>query len=332
MVTLKRCVLCLRSIIIACALICLPVEGHAQESGLKLLATLFSADAGSKALSFPEKLAVTSSGDIYVLDSELSNIFLLNKRSEALAGLCNPRLPNRASDISVDARGNIWILDSRNSKIARINRKCEIEAAFACRNNPLKMAANSFGEIVVLTGAGETLFDVYSVGGKLLRSFGERIRYADEAAEKLLRDGRIVADATGGFYFSFEYPPLIRHYSRNGRLLGEFRPDSDRKLDPPEVSIKQQGDALVVSSHYQVLVLDMAVDSRGRLYLLMSGQNKAVALNRGSKRLVVTTGRGKVLKSINLTERFHRIAAAGADLYLLKNRRELKLEKYALPH
>ena len=92
-------------------------------------------------------------------------------------------------------------------------------------------------------------------------------------------------DRAGGFFFSFNYPPLIRHYGRHGKLIGEFKPESDVAIGPPNVSIRKLGNSMVVRSIYQILVLDMAIDAQGRLFVLLSGQNKIPALNEGTRKL-----------------------------------------------
>jgi hypothetical protein len=89
---------------------------------------------------------------------------------------------------------------------------------------------------------------------------------------------------------------------------------------------------VAVSSKYQILVLDMALDRRGRLHLLMSGKNKFQALTQGSRKLVVSTNKGQVLGRFDIQESsFHRLGAGADVLYLLRNRRPSRLEMYTLP-
>lgn len=234
--------------------------------------------------------------------------------------------------MTVDWRGNIWILDSYQSRVIKLGSRCEVQASFTLRNTPLRLQVNSFGELLVLTGEGEALFDLYSAKGKLLRSLGQRFRYGNPIADSELSDGRVISDGVGGIYFSFNYPPLIRHYNRQGRLLGEFKPESDVKLEPPDVSSSRQGSQVTVSSRYQILVLDMALDKRGRLYILMSGKNKFQALTQGSRKLVVTTNKGQVIGRFDIQESsFNRLGAGDDVLYLLRNQRALRLEMYTLP-
>jgi hypothetical protein len=56
---------------------------------------------------------------------------------------------------------------------------------------PLRIATNTAGELIVLNGAGEHLFELYGSDGKLLRGFGKRLDYKDETTNNELSDGRI---------------------------------------------------------------------------------------------------------------------------------------------
>jgi hypothetical protein len=306
------------------------VFGQSQGGdGLHSRATVLGNDAP---YSYPHKIVVGPGGDLYIPDTELFNIFHIEKKSGRVSRLCKPGALGALSDMAVDARGNIWQLDAYKLRVVKLNRRCEAQTNFAVGRTPMRVQVNSFGEVIVLTGEGEMLFDVYSADGKLLRSFGKRISYGDRLTDNELSDGHMVADASGGFYFSFNYPPLIQHYARSGRLLGEFKPETNFNLSPPSVTSQKQGSQLIVSSKYQIAVLDMAVDKQGRLYLLMSGQNKFQALTQGSRKLLVVSNKGKTLRKFDLQEdAFHRLAAGSDDLYLLRNRRALRLEMYGLP-
>jgi hypothetical protein len=181
-----------------------------------------------------------------------------------------------------------------------------------------------------LNGVGANLFEIYGPDGNLLRGFGQRLDYKDQTTNSELSDGRIAPDRSGGFFFSFNYPPLIRHYGRRGNLIAEFKPESEIAIAPPNVSVSKRGNAIAVTSTYQILVLDMTVDSQGRLYLLLSGKYKIPALNEGTRKLSVFAGTGRVLKTTLLDYNFHRLAAGSRQLYLLRNRKPLRLDIYSM--
>ncbi|HJP95361.1 MAG TPA: hypothetical protein VJ875_25665 [Pyrinomonadaceae bacterium] len=211
-----------------------------------------------------------------------------------------------------------------------MNRECSVEAEIKPPNSLLRIGANSFGEVIALNETGPSLFGLFSAQGKLLRSFGERIKYQDEVATNELSDGHIVPDNDGGFYFSFNYPPLIRHYGRNGKVLSEFKPESDIPISPPNFSVRTSGNSVSIKSRYQILILDMAADRQDRLYLLISGKNKVPALTEGTPKLVITTNKGRVLKAVTLAHNFHRVLVANGNLYLFRNRPPFRLDRYSV--
>ncbi len=281
--------------------------------------------------SFPERIVVGGNGSLYILDTNLSTLFSLDPQSGKLKHICGSEALTSPSDIALDRKGSIWVLSSLRSKIVKLSQECRVQAEVVSRKLPLKIATNRLGEVIVLNGTGEDLFDLYGPDGKLLRTFGKRLDYKDQATNTELSDGHIAPDRSGGFFFSFNYPPLIRHYGRQGNLIGEFKPESDVAIAPPDVSVRKQGNSTVVRARYQILVLDMAVDAQGRLYLLLSGKNRVPALTEGTQKLVVVAGTGgKVLRTAVLENNFHRVALGNGSLYLLRNRAPLRLDAYAM--
>jgi hypothetical protein len=268
--------------------------------------------------SFPERLRVGARGNIYLLDTDLSSLFTLNTSSGEMSRMCGPDKLSAPSDIALDPKGSIWVLSAFRSKVSKLTPDCRVESEIVSRRMPLGIQVNSFGELIVLNGIGEALFELYGSDGKLLRAFGQRLDYHDETTNQELSDGHIVPDKSGGIFFSFNYPPLIRHYGRSGNLISEFKPESDIAIAPTDISVR-----------YQILVLDIAVDTQGRLYLLLSGMNKIPALTQGTPKLAVFSGAGKLLKQVTLEHNFHRVAIGRGGMYLLRNRTPMRLDAYA---
>src|SRR4029077_6951828 len=110
------------------------------------------------------------------------------------------------------------------------------------------------------------------------------------------------------------------------------KPESDVTIAPPDVSSQRQGNRLSVKSKYQILVLDATLDARGRLILLMSGEDKYQALTKGSRSLLVTTTKGRALAKFDLEEgSFNRLVAVEGILFLLRNRSPLRLDRFSVP-
>lgn len=317
----------LRSICVL-VLVCLsfiPLTRISAQETLRAHSEVLGANAP---FSFPEKVVVGPDKNIYFLDTTLSGIFVQDFKTTTVKRLCGAESLRSPSDLSVDGKGQLWILNQNGSRISKLDPKCATAGKITLTNLSLRIANNSFGEVIVLNETGPSLFSLFSPQGKLLRSFGDRIIYAEEVATNELSDGHIVPDKNGGFFFSFNYPPLIRHYSRTGRLLEEFKPESDISITPPNITVRSVGNSVSVSSKYQILVLDMATDDQSRLYLLISGKNKIPALSQGTPKLVVATSKGRVLKTVTLANNYHRVLAGNGSLYLLRNRPPLRLDRY----
>ena len=283
----------------------------------------------SAPFTFPQRVVVGPDRNLYFVDPILNTVFIHDFKTRTTRRLCGPQsLGSSASDIAVGLKGQLWVLDQRNSRVRRLSSQCAVQGEFKVSLIARKIALNAVGELIVLNTTGKWLFDLFSAEGKLLRSFGERIDYGDEVKTAELNDGKIAPDSTGGFFFSFNYPPLVRHYNRNGRLLADFKPESDVPIGPPEIIVGHGG--MSVTSKYQVLVLDIAADKQDRLYLLISGQKFAPALQQGTAKLRVLTESGRTLKNVTLDHSFHRLAAGNKSLYLLRNREPFRVDEYVV--
>lgn len=301
-------------------------ESIGQEP-LRAHATVLGAAAP---FTYPQEVIVGPNRTLYFLDPVLSSIFIHDLKTGKVRRLCGPESVASPSDLAVGARGQLWVLSQRDSKVRRLSPACAVEREFKVSLLAREIATNRFGELIVLNATGRSLFDLFSADGKLLRSFGERIDHGEEVANFELNDGQIAPDSAGGFFFSFNYPPLVRHYSRTGRLLSEFKPESDVPIPPPNIVVGGSGGGVSVTAKYQILVLDLAADRQDRLYLLISGKNKASALHYGTAKLRVLTKTGRTLKKLTLGHEFHRLTTGNRSLYLLRNREPLRVDEYVV--
>ena len=295
-----------------------PLRAHAEVLG------------ASAPFTYPQEVIVGPDRNLYFLDPVLSSIFIHDLKTGKVRRLCGPESLASPSGIAVGARGQLWVLSQRESKVRRLSPRCAVQAEFKVSLIARKIATNAFGELIVLNTTGRSLFDLFSADGKLLRSFGEFTDYGEEITTQELNNGKIAPDSSGGFFFSFNYPPLVRHYSRTGRLLSEFKPESDVPIAPPNIIVGGSGGSVSVTAKYQLLVLDIAADNQDRLYLLISGKNVAPALQQGTPKLRVLTKTGRTLKNLTLDHSFHRLAAGNKSLYLLRNREPFRVDEYVV--
>ena len=315
--------------IACCLLLAFFAESQATaQDALRAHAELLN---GSAPFTYPARVIVGPDRNLYFLDPVLSSIFVHDLKTGKIKRLCGPdSLGTPVTDIALGTKGKIWVLSQRESKVRRLSPQCVVERHFKVSLIAQQIATNAFGELIVLNTTGRWLFDLFSTDGKLLRSFGERIDYGEEVTTQELNDGNIAADTAGGFFFSFNYPPLVRHYSRNGRLLAEFKPESDVPIAPPDIKVGGSGGSVSVTAKYQILVLDITADTQDRLYLLISGKNKAPALQQGTAKLRILTKTGRTLKNVTLEHSFHRLTAGDKSLYLLRNRGPFRVDEYVV--
>ena len=284
----------------------------------------------SAPFTYPASVVVGPDRNLYFVDPVLSSIFVHDLKTGNIRRFCGPdSLGTPVTDIAVGTKGQIWVLNQRESKVRRMSPQCVVEREFKVSLIAQQIATNAFGELIVLNTIGR-LFDLFSAEGKLLRSFGERIDYGEEITTQELNDGNIAPDTVGGFFFSFNYPPLVRHYSRSGRLVAEFKPESDVPIAPPDIKVGGSGSSVSVTARYQILVLDIAADKQDRLYLLISGKNKAPALQQGTAKLRILTKTGRTLKNVTLEHNFHRLTTGDKSLYLLRNRGPFRVDEYVV--
>src|SRR5215216_1786996 len=85
-------------------------------------------------ISFPERLIVTPSGKAYLLDTDLSTLFTVDKRDGQINRMCGSDTLSEPSDISVDRNGNVWVLSALHSKIVKLTPKCQAQAQVVSRN------------------------------------------------------------------------------------------------------------------------------------------------------------------------------------------------------
>src|ERR1051325_6734531 len=110
---------------------------------------------GSNApFSFPEKVVVGRTNDIYFLDTTLSSIFVQDLKSGNIKPLCGADAIRSPSDMSVDSRGQLWVLSHNGSKISKLNRQCAVSEEITLPSLSLRIATNSFGEVIVLYETG----------------------------------------------------------------------------------------------------------------------------------------------------------------------------------
>ncbi|RMG54698.1 MAG: hypothetical protein D6723_04530 [Acidobacteria bacterium] len=307
------------------------VKGAAPQ--LRLTTSRIILGAGSHPFSFPETFAVDRAGDIYVADSDLATVFKFDARGDFLWKLTGTPPGERRfrgiADLTVDDQDRVWVLEGLRSVVHAFTSSGRYLRSVHLRHIVRRIAVNRRGEIIA-NSSGPHLFDVYSPGGRYLRSFGRRLVYASRAADYELNTGHLAVGPNDEVYFSFFYPPRIRAYQSDGILRWETAISFDRAFPEPRISQMKQDGNVAISFNYYLASLDLDVDEAGRIYCLVAGQPKIVALTQGSDRVDIFSPGGERLGSLRLPARFHRLAVRQGHMYLLANRKPMRLERFSL--
>ena len=129
------------------------------------------------------------------------------------------------ADLAVDREGNAIVADI-SIKVFSSDGKLLVSFPFS---RPQSVGVLSDGRILVSGFPKEHLLSVFDKSGKLLNYIGEPARADDQPfASAVLNMGIIVVDPADNIYYIFRFmlTPTIRKYSRDGKLLAEWHPQS----------------------------------------------------------------------------------------------------------
>ena len=129
------------------------------------------------------------------------------------------------ADFAVDRDGNAIVADI-SIKIFSAHGKLLVSFPFS---RPQSVGVLSDGRILVSGFPKEHLLSVFDEQGKLLNYIGEPAKADDELfPSAVLNMGIIVVDPADNIYYIFRHmlTPTVRKYSREGKLLAEWHPQS----------------------------------------------------------------------------------------------------------
>jgi len=197
----------------------------------------------------PKGIEVDGKGNLYILEQKNQRISVFNKNLEYLYSFPEVGLEAGALHYPEDfaIRGDeCYILHDKKVTVFRTDgtfiREFSIQSVRTTLRN---MAINAAGEIFVQSFENNSIINVYSKKGKLIRSFGKYLEPFDEltnAARIFMNMASFCFDNADNLYIAFRYYPLIRKYDRDGKLLFEkiIGEENIGKLDAfkPEVRRK----------------------------------------------------------------------------------------------
>jgi hypothetical protein len=182
----------------------------------------------------------TTVGSMTLREGPRHELYLLNRLSSSsiwisdYSGTSTHRIVGGATetpdlripaDLAVDREGNAIVADI-SIKVFSTDGKLLVSFPFS---RPQSVGVLSDGRILVSGFPKEHLLSVFDKSGKLLNYIGEPTKADDQPfASAVLNMGIIVVDPADNIYYIFRFmlTPTIRKYSRDGKLLAEWHPQS----------------------------------------------------------------------------------------------------------
>jgi len=186
-------------------------------------------------------LAITPSGDLYVLDGAAHRIEKFDAkgaRTKELGGIGQAAGDFfHPSAMALDAGGNLYVMESGNMRVQTLRPDGSSISQFQINTLSNSIAANSRGEVLLNAPRTGHLVTVYSRSGEVLRSFGDLVSPSRVLSGKAdSRETRtamsralLLVDADDSTYAVFQFMPLVQKFSGAGKLLWE------RRLESPPV-------------------------------------------------------------------------------------------------
>lgn len=160
-----------------------------------------------------------SSSSIWISDSSGTSTHRI------VGGATEPPDLRIPADLAVDREGNAIVADI-SIKVFSAGGKLLVSFPFS---RPQSVGVLSDGKILVSGFPKEHLLSVFDKQGKLLSYVGEPAKVDDQPfPNSVLNMGVIVVDPADNIYYIFRFmlTPTIRKYSRDGKLLAEWHPQS----------------------------------------------------------------------------------------------------------
>ncbi|MFQ6062675.1 MAG: 6-bladed beta-propeller [Methanosarcinales archaeon] len=222
------------------------------------------------------KITDDFSGNIYVLDSRLCQIFKFDSSGNLLQKFGHKgRGPGEfANPLNIMVKDNfIIVYDSRNSQVQFFNGKGEYIKSFKIYDPYLNMVMSNDGlifaaPIVYLNRAH--LIDILTKEGELVSSFGEVREFKDDWG--LRNHVELTLNEIGELFVAFRYSPLIRKYSVKRELLYEISINKNKivmlkkEINSKIDSLRSKGKKVGYTS-----IITAVTTNSDNLYVLLDG-------------------------------------------------------------
>lgn len=245
-------------------------------------------------LQKPEDLYIDQQGDIYIVDSALKSVIILNENGDVITQFGNDIL-NTPVGIFVDTQGMIYIADYGREEILKFNKMGELQNQYGRPNSPLfgktakfkpqKIVVDKRGNMYVVSEGSTNGIIQLANDGTFLGYYG--VNKAENSFFDQLRS-LFFPDGGGGFFLKNPPAPTNIAIDQQGLVysltqgttteiikklnvagVNMFQPDITDDVDVKGVSVDQQGNVFTVSQTGKITIYD----SYGNLLFVFGGKD-----------------------------------------------------------
>jgi len=167
-------------------------------------------------------------GNIYILDTGRYNILVYSSNMEFLREIGRvgqgPGEFINPVDFCLDNQDNIYVLDYGKEAVTIFDKNGKYKDQVLPHRFFLRgsIAVDSEGLIYIACAKGlDSLITVFNQSGKKVNAFGSRIKYHLYNVEMNLNEVSIDFDQNDNLWVVFHNKPLIRRYTKDGKLILE---------------------------------------------------------------------------------------------------------------
>ncbi|MCP4218621.1 MAG: 6-bladed beta-propeller [bacterium] len=217
----------------------------------------------------PAKMCMDKDGNIYVSDARNHELYKFGPRGKFIetigrkgkgpGDLLNP------GDIHFDAAGKLIIQDSSNSRIQTLSGNGEYISSFRVFEAYNSMILDGKGLIFCSPmGLNLPLVRIFNYSGKLVKSFGERVKFSKKLMG--LNHVTLSMNNAGEIYAAWQFFPIVRKYSPEGKLLGEYKP-ANKKMKDNAAFNTNSIDGPAEGRMYKIVIQAIKARENGGFYL-----------------------------------------------------------------
>ncbi len=260
-----------------------PIQGSnvIRIQGLVLRPNLIigNSKVGAESFEYPVAVAVNSDGEVFIADylKRRVSVFSKDGRLVRTIGSKKPGGPNFSGPraICVDPSGQIFVADTKRTGATTIIVLSPDGArlrSFSVPMAPQKMMVRH-GSLFLSHRMTNFDFNLYEFSLEGTR-IGEYENVSGLEEDKAATTA--VVDQSGSIVSAGYFAPFIKKYSREGKLVasGTFEPKIANKMSPLQLTSSYQAGRLRIEGSEHPIVLDIAVDRSGHIFLLVARDHK----------------------------------------------------------